>query len=131
MTSYVVDHTALIAGLAGFGTESERREMSRLLVDAIDGGPPLAVPAACLAVAAAVRPALLDHLAGLLAEASPGVIELSGLDRTGELDQLRRRPLVPDWAAIHAVLRALQDGSYIVTTSAGAYDDLPVQISPL
>lgn len=39
MTGYVVDDLALIAGLTGTGSELHRRELSRLLHGAIDGGP--------------------------------------------------------------------------------------------
>jgi hypothetical protein len=41
VTGYVLDDLALIAGLAGTGSEHHRRELSRLLHGAIDGGMPV------------------------------------------------------------------------------------------
>ncbi|WP_322780504.1 hypothetical protein [Frankia sp. Cas4] len=38
MSGYVLDDLALSAGLAGTGSEHHRRELSRLLRGAIDGG---------------------------------------------------------------------------------------------
>lgn len=40
----MLDHHTLTAGLAGAGSEHHRREVSRLLASAIDGGPAVAVP---------------------------------------------------------------------------------------
>ena len=52
MSGYVLDHHAVIAGLAGTGSEHHLRELSHLLALAIDGGPTVVVPALCLAVTA-------------------------------------------------------------------------------
>jgi hypothetical protein len=86
---YVLDHLALTAGLAGRGTEHQQREMSRLLISAMDGGPPLTLPAVCLAVTAEERPGVANHVAALVADAPDGAIEVSGLARTRQLDALR------------------------------------------
>jgi hypothetical protein len=83
VTGYVLDDLALIAGLAGAGSEHHRRELSRLLHGSIDGGPTLDIPALCLTAAGMVRPAVAGHLADILAAASVGVIDVSGLSRTG------------------------------------------------
>jgi hypothetical protein len=71
VSGYVLDRRTLAAGLAGAGSEHHRREVSRLLASAIDGGPAVAVPALCLAVTAGLRPAVTGHLADLIATASP------------------------------------------------------------
>jgi hypothetical protein len=68
MTGYVLDELALTAGLAA-GSEHHRREFSRLLSGAIDGGPGLDLPALCLAEATAGRPAIGGHVAELIAHA--------------------------------------------------------------
>ena len=67
MNGYVVDDLALGAGLVGTGSEHQRRELSRLLRGAIDGGPTLDVPALCLAEVTAARPAVVGHLADVIA----------------------------------------------------------------
>jgi protein-L-isoaspartate(D-aspartate) O-methyltransferase len=74
VSGYVLDDLALSAGLVGTGGEHHRRELSRLLRGAIDGGPTLDVPALCLAEAAAARPALARHLADIIAVAPAGAI---------------------------------------------------------
>jgi hypothetical protein len=90
VSGYVLDHLALTAGLTGAGSEHERREFSRVLQAALEGGPTIAVPAVCLATTAGVGPAVVGHLAELLADAPPGAIELPGLTRTPPLDALRQ-----------------------------------------
>jgi hypothetical protein len=74
---YVLDHMALTAGLTVHGSERHRREMSRLLHDALEGGPTLAVPAVCLAastasVAAHTAAAAVAEAAA--SAASPGTV---------------------------------------------------------
>ncbi|HET6211555.1 MAG TPA: hypothetical protein VFE14_01650 [Micromonosporaceae bacterium] len=69
MTGYVLDDLALTHGLLAEGTEHQRRELSRLLRDAFDGGPPLDIPAMCLVTAASARPVLAEHLADIVATA--------------------------------------------------------------
>jgi len=78
VSGYVLDQNAVIAGLAGTGSEHHRREVSRLLISAINGGPTVAVPALCLAAAAGVRPAVIGHVADLIAATGPGVITVPG-----------------------------------------------------
>jgi hypothetical protein len=53
VTGYVLDHLALTAGLTEQGSQYHRRELSRLLHDALEGGPPVSVPAICLAASTA------------------------------------------------------------------------------
>ncbi|WP_239376379.1 hypothetical protein [Frankia sp. Cj5] len=77
----VLDDLVLSAGLAGTGNEHHRRELSRLLRGAIDGGPALDVPALCLAEVTAARPALAGHLADIIAAALTGAIDICGLSR--------------------------------------------------
>jgi hypothetical protein len=89
VSGYVLDDLALSAGLAGIGNEHHRREVSRLLRGAIDGGPRLDVPALCLTAATAMRPALADHLADIVAAAPPDAIKVSALARSAVLDTLR------------------------------------------
>jgi hypothetical protein len=89
VSGYILDDSALIAGLAGDGSEHHRRELSRLVHGAIDGGPALDIPAFCLTTAAVARPALADHLAELIAAAPPGAIGICRLTRTAHLDALR------------------------------------------
>ena len=72
MSGYVLDDLALVAGLTDKGEEHHRRELSRLLISAVDRGPSIAVPAMCLAHAALFRPAIIDHLADLVAAPSTG-----------------------------------------------------------
>ena len=67
MSGYVLDHHAVIAGLAGTGSEHHRRQVSRLPSAAIHGGPNVAIPALCLAATAASRPAVTGHLGELIA----------------------------------------------------------------
>jgi hypothetical protein len=104
-----------IAGLAGTGSERERRELSRLLHGAIDGGPTLDIPALCLADAGSTRPGLAKHLAEIVAAAPAGAIGVSGLIRTGHLNALRAfRPDLA-WPATQAAAQALATGSPVLT----------------
>ncbi len=78
MSGYVLDDLALLVGLTGEGAEHDRRELSRLLVAAIGGGPALAVPALCLCAAVVHRPEVADHLAELVVAGPAGAIEIAG-----------------------------------------------------
>ena len=131
MTGYVVDDLALIAGLAGTGSELHRRELSRLLHGAIDGGPTLDIPALCLTAACVVRPAVAGHLADILAAAPVSAIEVSGLSRTGHLDALRafRPELV--WPATHAAARALASRMPVLTVDPDRYVGTGVDVLSL
>jgi hypothetical protein len=113
VTGYAVDDLTLIAGLAGTGSEHHRRELSRLLHDAIDGGPTLDIPALC-PTACSGRPS-----PGTSPTSSPrhrpGALDVSGLSRTGHLDQLRAfRPQLV-WPATHAAVRALATRTPVLT----------------
>jgi hypothetical protein len=125
MTGYVVDDLALTAGLASTGSEHHRREMSRLLRDAIDGGPAIEIPALCLTAAAAVRPEIVGHLAELIATAPAGTIEIRGLRRTARLDMLRDHHPRLGWPGTHAAFRATTSRP-IITLDAGRYRGVPV-----
>jgi hypothetical protein len=92
VSGYILDDVALSAGLAGHGSEHHRRELSRLLHAAIEGGPTLDIPALCLNMATTTRPALSGHLADIIAAAPAGAIDICGLTRTDHLDTLRGPP---------------------------------------
>jgi hypothetical protein len=131
MTGYVLDELALTAGLAAASSEYHRREFSRLLSGAIDGGPSLDLPALCIAEAAAGRPAIGGHIAELIAHGPEGTIAVGPLTRISRLDALRGlRPRLP-WPALHAADRAVATGSFIVTTDARRYDGIPAGIVTL
>lgn len=126
MNGYVVDDLALMAGLVGRGSEHQRRELSRLLRGAIDGGPTLNVPALCLTEAAELRPAVTRHLAEIIAAAPSGAITVCGLTRSGHLDELRASKLELDWPATHAAIHALASGLPILTVDLHRYGGVPV-----
>lgn len=86
MNGYILDDLALIAGLTPAGSEHHRRELSRLLHGAIDGGPALDIPALCLTAATLTRTPIAEHLAEIIAAAPAGAITVSGLTRTDHLD---------------------------------------------
>lgn len=131
MIGYIVDDLALIAGLTGISQEHHRREVSRLVHGAVQGGPVIEVPACCLAAAAVVRPALAGHMAELVAEAPPGAIEICGLTRSSHLDALRTfRPHL-DWPAAHAAVHALTTGLPVVTTDTDRYVGLGIDVLDL
>ena len=131
MSGYVLDHHAVIAGLAGTGSEHHRREISRLLVSAIDGGPTVAVPALCLAVTAGVRPAVIGHMADLIASAGTGVITVPGLERTATLDAVREVYPGLDWPAAHAVAVAIATAMPLITTEPSDYTGVLVDVLDL
>ncbi|MBT8224431.1 MAG: hypothetical protein HKP61_16380 [Dactylosporangium sp.] len=121
MTGYIIDDSVLVAGLTGAGKEHHHRELSRLLHGAIDGGPALDAPALCLTTAAEVRPAIVGHVADLVAAAPPGAIDICGLSRTGFLDALRAFHPGLSWPAIHAAVHALATGLPVLTTEPERY----------
>ena len=120
-TTYVLDDLVLIAGLTPHGTEHDAREFSRLVDGASNGGPPVEVPAVCLAVAAQVRPEILGHVAGLVAGCPPDAVTISGLRRTPRFDELEPLPLPSGWAATHAAIVALDKGRHLVTVEPERY----------
>ena len=121
MSGYVIDDLALAAGLAGTGTEHDRRELSRLIADAVRGGPGLHVPALCAWEAEHVRPGIVDHVVGLVAAAPPGAIGIAGLARTPALDGLLGLRQRVGWPAASAAAHALQTGARIITVDPGRY----------
>jgi hypothetical protein len=121
VTGYVVDDLALIAGLAGHGSEHQRRELSRLLHCAIDGGPALEVPALCLTAAATARPAIAEHLADMIAAAPSGSIAVGGFTRTAHLDALIVLQPRLGWPATQAAAHALGRGVPILTVDQDRY----------
>lgn len=129
MTGYVVDDAAIVAGL-GDGTEAQRRELSRLIHDTLDGGPPLHLPALCLAAAATVRPDIADHVAWLVTDASNGAVDIRGL-AAGQLAEVVAEFPGLGYAAAHAASEAIADGSIILTTDAARYADVPVTATAL
>ena len=131
MYGYAVDHLALGAGLAASGDEHERRELSRLLSDALGGGPFLEFPALCVAAAERVRSGLADHLAEIVIAAQPGSVTVPGLSLTAQLSRLRVMHPALGWPATHAAALALAWHLPIMTTDPGAYDGVAVDVIPL
>jgi hypothetical protein len=128
-TAYVVDDAAMVAGF-GAGTEVQSRELSRLIHDTLDGGPALHVPALCLAAAAAIRPAIADHIALLVTSAMNNAIDIRGLT-AGQLAALVAEFPGLGNAATHAVSEAMASASIIITTDPSRYADVPVHASAL
>ena len=124
MTGYVLDDAAIVAGL-GDGTEAQRRELSRLIHDTLDGGPALHLPALCLAAAATIRPAIADHVAWLVTDAMGGAVDVSGL-AAGQLAELVAEFPGLGYPAAHAASEAIAGGSIVLTTDAARYTDVPV-----
>jgi hypothetical protein len=131
VSGYVLDNHAVVAGLAGTGSEHHRRELSRLLSAAIDGGPTVAIPALCLAATAATRPAVTGHLGDLIASTGNGVITIPGLERTATLDAVREVYPRLDWPAVHAVTVAIATAEPLITTQPSVYDGVPVDVLDL
>lgn len=131
MSGHVLDDLVLAAGLAGKGSEHHRRELSRLLRGAIDGGPTLVVPALCLADASVLRPAVVGHLADIIAAAPPGLIDVCGLTRSVRLDALRVAHPGLSWPATHAAVHALTTGLPILTVDPGRYRGVAVDVLSL
>lgn len=131
MSGYVLDDRVLTAGLASAGSEHHRRELSRLLHSAIDGGPMLDLPALCLATAAVVRPAIADHIADIVVVAPPGAVTISGLTRTAQLDVLLSWSPTLGWPAAHAASRALATGLPVLTVDPDRYAKTGVDVLTL
>jgi hypothetical protein len=131
VSGYVLDDLALGAGLIGTGSEHHRRELSRLLSGAVDGGPSLDVPALCLAAVAALRPALTDHLAEIIAVAPPDAITVSGLSRSTVTDRVRVTHPQLSWSATHATVRALATRLPILTVDPDRYRTIAVTVLSL
>lgn len=126
MTGYVLDDLALTAGLDEPGEEHHRREFSRLLRDAIDGGPSLAIPALCLASAVAVRSAIADHLAAIVAVAPPHAVDVVGFARTERLDRFRSDHPHAAWSVVAVAVHAMAEGWPVLTTRLGRYARMPL-----
>jgi len=131
VTGYVLDHWALTAGLAGAGSEHHRRELSRLLRGAIDGGPILAVPALCLTAATALRPTIADHLAEIIVAAPPGAIDVCGLTRSAPLETLRASYPGLGWPATHAAAHAVATGLPVLTLEPTRYHGVAIDLLSL
>jgi hypothetical protein len=131
VSGYILDHLALIAGLSAVGTEHQRREVSRLLHGATDGGPRLDVPALCLAAANHARPGIAGHVADLVATARIGAIAVSELARTVQLDALTALRPELDWPATHAAARALATGHLLFTAEPEQYAGVGLEVVPL
>jgi hypothetical protein len=116
---YVIDELALAAVLGGIGTEHERREMSRLISDAAHGGPGLDMPALCVWAAEDVRSGIVDHVVGLIVDATPGAVEMCGLSRTPQLDSLTAWRQRAGWPAASAAAHALVTGQRVMTVKPG------------
>jgi hypothetical protein len=131
VSGYIIDDLVLIAGLVGTGSEHQRRELSRLLHGAIDGGPGLDLPALCLTAAAAVRPGVADHVSQIVAVAPPGVILVSGLTRIDYLDALVALRPGLGWSATHAAVRALATGRAVLTIDPDRYAGIGLDVLTL
>jgi hypothetical protein len=121
VSGYVLDDLALIAGLTSAGAEHHRRELSRLLIAAIDHGPGVAVPALCLTAAVVRRPAIAGHLAELVTGGPPGAPEIVGLTRTAEFAQMRAEHPAIGWPTLHAAITAAATRIPVVTTDPERY----------
>jgi hypothetical protein len=131
-SGYVLDTLALLA----IGTQGkEVRAISRLIVRAMKGdGPPVTIPALCLADAAASRKYLFEHIEDLVTRAPLASIMLAPLDlhTTGDLAVLRDRFPGVDWPVLHAVREAPISHSpdipdrTIITLDRNIYRGLPV-----
>jgi hypothetical protein len=122
VNGYVIDDLALAAGLGGLGTEHERRELSRLISDAARGGPYLCLPALCVSAAENIRPGIVDHLVGLIDDATHGAMGITGLTRTPALDGLRGWRQRAGWPAASAAAQALETGMRVITVEPQRYD---------
>ncbi|BCB82265.1 hypothetical protein GCM10022251_46900 [Phytohabitans flavus] len=128
---YVLDDLALVAGLGGASGEHYRRELSRMIHRAAEGGPMLDVPALCLAEATTARRSIAEHVADLVATAPPGAVAVREFVRDAGLDAARTAHTLLDWAGTHAAQRALATGHPIVTLHPERYRELGVEVVPL
>lgn len=129
---YVLDTLALLA----IGTQGkEVRAVSRLIVRAMNGlGPPITIPALCLADAAASRKYLFEHVKDLITRSPLASIMLAPLsiEATGDLAVLRDRFPGVEWPVLHAAREApIPHGPGVpdrtlVTLDRGLYRGLPV-----
>jgi hypothetical protein len=131
VSGYVLDHHAVIAGLAGTASEHHRPEVSCLLSAAIDGGPQVAIPAVCLAATAATRPAVTGHLADLVASIGRGVITVPGFERTPTLDAVREVRPDLDWPAAHAVTVTIAMARPVITAAPSVYAGVAMDVLDL
>jgi hypothetical protein len=131
-SGYVLDSLALLA----IGTQGrEVKVLSGLIVEAMNGeGPPITIPALCLADAGATRKYLFEHVEDLITRAPLASIMLAPLNlrATGDLAVLRDRFPGVEWPVLHAAREApisyspgLPDRT-LVTLDRGLYRDLPV-----
>lgn len=128
MNGYILDHLTLSAGLAATGSEHQRRETSHLLHAAVDGGPPLVVPALCLAETGGQRPAVAGHLVALVTDAPAGALQIVGVARTPQWDAVRQTFPGLGWLALHAAVHAITTGMPIMTTDPDAYRGVPLDV---
>lgn len=128
---YVLDDLALVAGLGGTGDERHRRELSRMIHRATEGGPVLDVPALCLTEATTARRSIAEHVADLVATAPPGAVAVRELVRDAGLDTALTidRPL--DWAGTHAATHALATGHPVVTLHPERYREFAIETMTL
>jgi hypothetical protein len=91
----------------------------------------LRFPALCLAVTAGVRPAVIGHVADLIAATRLGVITVPGLERTPILDAVRGTYPHLEWPAVHAVTVAIATTSPLVTATPSTYTGVPVDVLDL
>ncbi len=127
MSGYVLDDLALVAGLTAATDEHHRRELSRLINDAVEGGPTLSVPALCLTEAATARRSIGEHVADLVAWAPPGAVAVCELVRDSRLLTVLTVGPALDWAGLHAAMHALATARPIVTLAPERYDEFAVE----
>lgn len=126
MTGYVLDDSALVAGLGDAGEEHHRREFSRLLRDVIDGGPSLMIPALCLAHAAAARSSIADHIATIIAAARPHTVDVPGVMRTERLERIRSDHPHAAWPVVDAAVHAVAEERPVLTLHSSRYARMPL-----
>jgi len=131
-SGYVFDSLAILA----LGTQGTLlRTLSRFITRATrDEGPPIIIPALCLADAAASRKYLFEYVGNLITMAPPATIMLAPVDlgATADMSVLRDRFPGIDWPVLHAVREApmpldpeIPDRT-LVTLDRGLYRGLPV-----
>jgi hypothetical protein len=127
VSGYVLDDLALVAGLSATAREHHRRELSRMIHQAAEGGPVLDVPALCLTEATTARRSIAEHVADLVATTPPGAVAVREFVRDADLDAALTIDRPRDWASTHAALHALATGRPIVTLHPDRYEAFPVQ----
>jgi hypothetical protein len=78
-----------------------------------------------------VRPAIVAHIADLLANCPAETITVPGLTRVPVLDAVRETYPALDWPALHAVTTTLTRTSLLVTTDPARYNGIPVDVIDL